>query len=290
MNSIALEMFKRIFLERNPLNNKYDYGKVLILGGSEKYPGAGVIASKASLVSGVGYVTALVDSSFQQTLYPNEVIRMNRDELTDEQKLKSKLNRYDSIVFGNGLMDHEENRNLLSFLLDNYCGLLVIDATGLSILINIGLDKLSSSSRKCEVILTPNIVEFSRLLGDETIYPNPIGKKKEALQFASDYDVYLFIKYYDLLLIDSSGEVEEVEGRVSSLGRAGTGDAFAGLLGGLLASADESPLALGNLAYSLLVESAKSLEQTLLPGSFGITKIIDNIPKALIYVSEEVKD
>lgn len=291
MNNSAKEIFKHVFFERDALSNKNDFGRVLILGGSEKYPGAAIIASKAALVSGVGYVASLVENPFQQALYPPEVVRVTREELSVHlEKLKNKLFRFDSIVFGNGLKDDEQNRNLLSFLLFNFYGFLVIDATGISILLSIGLEKLSSKDRKCEVVLTPNMVEFSKLLKDTSLYEDPGVKSKEAKQFALDHNAYLFIKYYDLMMIDTLGSEIIVAGRVSSLGRAGTGDAFAGLLGGLLASVEEDPLGLGEIAYSLLLESARSLEQVLLPGSFTITNVIDNIPKAMVYLSDEAKD
>ena len=52
---ITKELVQNILPKRNPVSNKGDFGKVLNIVGSEKYLGAGVLASLSSLKVGAGY-------------------------------------------------------------------------------------------------------------------------------------------------------------------------------------------------------------------------------------------
>lgn len=282
MKKEEIELLKKIYQNRNPLLNKHDFNRMLIIAGSESYPGAGIICSEAGLISGVGYVSCLIDFPFQQVMYNQEITRILRKELStyDEKEIKL-IDKYGSIVFGNGLIDSKENRDLLEFLILNYNGKLIIDATGIFILKNIGLEFLLSKNRKCKIVLTPNTVETSFLLNLNYIENKPLNIKEKLIEFAHTYNIYLFSKYYDTLFISPTKKVELVEGKVTSLGKAGSGDGYAGLLGGFLCYVDEDIITLGKLAYTMLIESAINLETNYLKGSFGISEIISNIPKYL---------
>lgn len=282
MEASNLDLIKKVFKNRSKFLSKHDYGKTLVIGGSVKYPGAGVICSKAALKSGVGYVSSLIQYEFQQAIYPSEVTRISIDELNEDDANSIKLiGKYDSVVFGCGLVNNQEFQELLVFLLRTYTGILIIDATGLSVLSKIGLEHVSNPARMCDVILTPNMNEFSKLTGVKCFDGNVDGIREDAIRFAQDNQINLLVKSYDILCISPDGDCKKVEGRVSSMGRAGTGDALSGLLGGISAYVDQDLITLESLSYEILIESAKDLETTMLPGTFGIEKIIDNIPVSL---------
>ncbi|MBQ6453869.1 MAG: bifunctional ADP-dependent NAD(P)H-hydrate dehydratase/NAD(P)H-hydrate epimerase, partial [Coriobacteriales bacterium] len=46
--------------------NKYSRGKLLVVGGSTRYPGAAILAAKAAARSGAGYVTLAVPEDIAQ--------------------------------------------------------------------------------------------------------------------------------------------------------------------------------------------------------------------------------
>ena len=75
---------------------------------------------------------------------------------------------------------------LLKTIITGYEGKLIIDADGLNVLAKFGIDVLKD--RKCQILLTPHVKEFSRLTNVSTddVISNSIELAKE---FASQIKV-----------------------------------------------------------------------------------------------------
>ena len=118
----------------------------------------------------------------------------------------------------------------IKFLLENYSGRLLIDADGLNCLATYGLDVLLN--KKCQVVLTPHIGEFSRLSGfsKQEILMNSLQLSKD---FAKKYKVVLLLKSSVSVITDGDRIFLNTTGN-SGMAKAGSGDVLSGLSLGLL--------------------------------------------------------
>ena len=106
----------------------------------------------------------------------------------EPQILDSLLSRYASIAIGMGWGSSDSYKEILSYLLQNAKQPLIIDADGLNTLSKMNLDILKEA--KASVILTPHMMEFSRLSGlsISKIESDPITHAKA---FAKEYGVVI---------------------------------------------------------------------------------------------------
>ena len=81
----------------------------------------------------------------------------------NEAELKELTGNVKTVAFGMGIGVSDETSRMLTFLLENCKGRLIIDADGLTILSR--LDRQLIADAECDIILTPHIKEFSRLTG-----------------------------------------------------------------------------------------------------------------------------
>ena len=234
---------KQFFPKRAKNTNKGCYGKACIIGGSKKFSGSILLSANAlcALKMGVGYVNMVVPKSmFSDYLgkVPECILTPMGDNdgffVCDKETLSSLL-KYDCIAFGMGVGVNAETYKIVSYLLENYTGNLVIDADGLNAIAKFGVQVLEN--KKCKVILTPHIREFSRLttLSVEEILADPISVAKE---FAKKYNVVLLLKNSTSVITDGQEVFINTTG-TPAMAKAGSGDVLSGLIAGILSRTDE---------------------------------------------------
>ncbi|MDD5195015.1 MAG: NAD(P)H-hydrate dehydratase, partial [Candidatus Omnitrophica bacterium] len=141
------------------------------------------------------------------------------------------LPRIDVIALGCGASTNEEAGVLMLKIIREIDKPMVIDADGLNA---IASDKRVLEERKTKtLILTPHLVEFSRLLKLESA---KIDKERKALvkDFALRYNLTLVLKGYHTLVSDGKKIFENKTGN-PGMATAGTGDVLCGMIAGLLA-------------------------------------------------------
>lgn len=148
--------------KRSPDSHKGDFGKLLIFAGSEGMAGAAVLAGRAALKSGAGLVRFLLPN-FSSSLLP--ILQINVPEATCicwHEHLN--LSEYAAIAAGSGLGKSHEVLTILTYIIDNYAGILLLDADALNLISeNAALaDKVRNS--KATIIITPHVGEAKRLL------------------------------------------------------------------------------------------------------------------------------
>lgn len=228
---------KDLLKERNIDSNKGDFGKAGIYGGSIEYSGALKLAylSLASLRSGCGISRVLVKKEVLPLLGPNILeqtlyILPDYDD-TFYDKLKASIKDLDSLAFGMGLGSDEHLEEVLAFLIRNYTGNLIIDADGLNTLSRMDLEVLKE--RRCNILLTPHLKEFSRLCKKdiEEIKKDSLNLVKE---FASTYKITIILKGHTTI-ITAGNTTYLVKTGCAGMATAGSGDVLSGILAGLLA-------------------------------------------------------
>ena len=235
---LTKDMVASRFANRNRNVNKGNFGKTCILGGSYNFPGSVLLSLNglSALKMGIGYSNLAIPNCIYNAVAGN-VPECTINPLND---IDGKINfdkdqilpllKYDSLAVGMGMGVCESCYSLITYLLENYKGNLVIDADGLNNLSTYGVDVLSNS--KCNVVLTPHIVEFARLIQKEKgeIMSNIIDYAK---QFASKYNVVLILKSATTIITDGKNVCINTTG-CSGMAKGGSGDVLSGIVAGLL--------------------------------------------------------
>ena len=219
--------------------HKGSFPKVAIIGGSKPYSGSVILSSNAltALKTGCGYSRLLIpDSIFSVVAGVNPEIIIdttsnNDDFLTFEKNKLDKLLDYDSIAIGMGAGINENVYKIICYLLENYQKRLIIDADALNCLSKFGKDVLKN--KKCEVVLTPHLGEFSRLVGvEKDVLLSDLDRI--AVNFAKEYNVVLNVKSATSIITDGVETFINTTG-VNGMAKAGSGDVLSGLTAGIIA-------------------------------------------------------
>ena len=211
---------------RKPNSHKGDYGRLLIVGGSEGYTGAPVLAASAALRSGAGLVFVAVP----RNIYPIVAGRCSAAmpfPLPDSaDALLDRVNGCSAALIGPGLgRDHDELVRVLLQALD--CPV-VLDADGLNAAVG-HLDWIRS--RTAPTVLTPHDGEFSRLTGCTL----PIGDRLDAARsLARDTGAIVVLKGHRTVIAAPDGRTWINTSGNAGMATGGSGDTLAGILAAFL--------------------------------------------------------
>lgn len=229
---------KNFYPNRRRNTHKGTYGTAQIIAGSERYIGAAALAAEAALKSGCGYVK-LNTPQKNRTVLAAKLPQVIFNEAVDLST--------ECIAIGCGCGVSEELYNTVAALLKSYDGTLMIDADGLNTISKFGINILND--KKCKVVVTPHIKEFSRLtnLTVDNIISNPI---KHATDFANKYGVTVLLKNAVSVLTDGKRVVLCQKGN-SALAKGGCGDMLAGYACGTVARGVDAFNAVAVASYTL---------------------------------------
>tara|TARA_B100000579_G_scaffold289574_1_gene240348 strand:- start:15 stop:1331 length:1317 start_codon:yes stop_codon:yes gene_type:complete len=261
--------------------------KVNIIAGSDKYPGAAILCSKAALQSGSGYVNLFVDTSNENTInliknnLPESIVE-SLNSIHDFDKEDTFVD-IENLLIGPGINFNRSMNIDYDFYNFNDC---VIDAGGLK---NKELSEFPLKS-----ILTPHMGEFQGLFKFKFYVNDPIdGKRYEycGLNSGSNFDFKLFkkiqkkllgriiiLKSFNTYIIDSD-MIYIMDSGPSLLATAGTGDVLSGILVSLL-SQGYSRLEASVLGTYLHAEAANYYMNNISKDGMTASDLIDCIPYA----------
>ena len=239
--------FSLVFPKRKSNSHKGVYGYTALIGGSDRYSGAIKLAScsLATLRAGAGVVKlavpdcisdAVMPYCVESTLFP---LRSSGGKIRfDKKEFDELLKNVRTVGFGCGVGDGRENEKIVSYLLENFTGKLVLDADGLNALSRIGVDKLNNAVG--EVILTPHVREFTRLVSMpvEEVLKDPIEVVRN---FAKKYNVIVLLKGATSIISDGK-EVLLCDRGCSGMAKGGSGDCLTGVTVGICAHSTQSDL------------------------------------------------
>ena len=236
-------------------SHKGTYGYVTLLGGSVRYSGAVKLANlscsgvqtaadlltltNAAMRAGAGVVRLAAPEPLTQAVLPyileSTFLPMPSTEggqlRFDADKLDEALFKQRAAVFGMGVGMGEETAKILRYILRNKKLIFIIDADGLNELAAHEDLKELLKTTACQVILTPHVMEFSRLSGAsvEEILQNPVQLAEE---FAADYGVTVLLKGHVTTVTDGVRACQ-VDRGCSGMATAGSGDVLSGVLCGM---------------------------------------------------------
>ncbi len=267
------EDIKQFFPERQRNSHKGTFGTATLICGSTRYVGAPLLATEAALRSGCGYVRLDCSSKVKSIVAPV----LPQTVFGTDNSMSSR-----AVAIGMGSGVSKSLYNKIIYLLNNFSGTLIIDADGLNTLSKYGVNVLKN--KKCEVILTPHVKEFSRLTGKNTqdILQNPV---KYAADFSDEYGVIVLLKGAASIICGKGKTYINTTG-CSALAKAGSGDMLSGYMCGTAARGIE-PLYAAVCSQFVLGTAAQLASQSSNDYTVISKDIISNLPQA---VTSIIKD
>ena len=219
--------------------NKDERGKLLVVAGSRNTPGSAVICATAAMRSGCGKVSiATVESMAPHiALAVPEALVLGLTETRQGGFARSAIETVaeraldvDAVVVGPGMKQSKLCSKLAERMLRLNLPALVLDAAMLY-----ALPPHEGDARDAaRPILLPHNREMGALLDcdPDEVDKDPLGC---GLGCASRYDAFTLVKGAQSHIVTPDGRVWKYRGGGPGLGISGSGDALAGILGGLLA-------------------------------------------------------
>lgn len=255
-----LDDYLDVLVEPSAAVDKFSRGSVLVVGGSNRFPGAPIMAARAAARAGAGYVTLAVPESIA-ALVQTQVLEIpvvglpcDADGIFVERaadRIERLAESNTATLVGPGMRVTPGTMSVVSALINSKAPL-VIDADGLNSLAHIThgqLDEYPEMLRRSRpLVLTPHQRELARLIGQDTAPTSLVGQLEAARRI-------IWSNGGSELAIVAKGSATGCVGverailpkpGPAALATAGSGDVLGGIIASLLAqkggNVDDLPL------------------------------------------------
>ncbi|WP_129045222.1 NAD(P)H-hydrate dehydratase [Companilactobacillus metriopterae] len=270
---------KNVIRIRADNSQKGTYGRSLIVAGSDKYSGAAVLATTASIYSGSGLVTVASNPKTMSAINHSVPEAMTIDYI-DTQQLLSLLPNFDVVAVGPGLDLNIEGTNILieSIIKNiNPQQTIIIDASALNYISqNTNLLK----EIKANVILTPHQMEWQRLSKIKIDQQNETTNIKK-LDELSPNAVLVLKKHHSEIYY--KGHTSYINIGNPGMATGGTGDTLAGMIAGFVAQFgfSKKTVEAALFTHSYIADKIYQNNYVVLP-----TNLISKIPETMKELSQ----
>ncbi|GAB2705436.1 hydroxyethylthiazole kinase-like uncharacterized protein yjeF [Microbacterium marinum] len=221
----------------DPGDSKKSRGRVIVVGGSRRSPGAVLLAGEAALRVGAGRLGVVVPQSIDAQVgiaLPEAAVFALPDRADDPlaEAVADEVAGADAVLVGPGFDDPDQTRATLLAVAPHVSGCLVLDAFALGVLGDIARDELPE-----RLVLTPNREEASLLLGRDLRTDRARRTRDDLAEVAREYRAVVSC-YGDVVAPD--GRRWHVDAGGPGLGTAGSGDVLAGAVTGFAAREHDS--------------------------------------------------
>jgi len=217
-------------------SHKGDFGRLLVVGGSETFSGAPTLVAQAALRTGVDlvYVAAPEKTAYAiSSLSPDIItIKLEGKHLNPNNlnTLKPYVEASDAVVLGPGLGLHPETREAVKGIVE------AVEKSGKPLLLDAdGLKAFANFKRKLGVplVLTPHAGEYATLTGKKP--PEPLSEKVLQVQrTAASLNATVLLKGSVDVVSDGTRVKLNFTGN-PGMTVGGTGDVLSGIAGAFLA-------------------------------------------------------
>lgn len=224
------EDMQELLKPRGKFAHKGDFGRALLIAGSQGMAGASVLAAKACLRSGIGLLTVHVpycNNVIVQTSVPEAMTELDRGDTCFA--CPTDTDDYQAVGIGPGLGKSEETEAALLEQIDACAAPMVVDADALNILAGHRsyIGRLPKGS-----ILTPHPKELERLVGKCQDSYERLTKARELARTAG---VFIILKGAYSVVITPQGKCFFNTTGNPGMATGGSGDVLTGVVLALLA-------------------------------------------------------
>ena len=272
--------------------HKYSAGKVLNICGSESFPGAAALTSKAALKIGAGASILAFPKSIRNLIQKklNEVVVQTYEDdnngfLSEKNadELLNKIKWADVITIGPGIGRNDKTQDAVRKVLrERNFKNIIIDADAVFALNRNRYKHINLKNS----ILTPHLGEFADLLD----LPVTVVRKnvlKYGRNFADKTGAYLVLKGAPTIIFTPKGDALINTSGNPSLAKFGTGDVLTGTIAGLLSQQADiekavvSAVYIHSLAADLL--AASKTEYSVLAG-----ELLNYLPNTIKFLRKSI--
>lgn len=224
------EDMPRLLKPRGRFAHKGNFGRALLIAGSQGMAGASVLASRACLRSGVGLLTVHVpycNNTIVQTAVPEAMTELDISDTCFASSTDT--DDYQAVAIGPGLGKSAETEAALLEQIDSCQTPMVVDADALNLLgeHRSYIGKLPKGS-----ILTPHPKELERLVGK---CQNSYERLVKACELAKTAGVHIILKGAYSVVVTPAGKCYFNPTGNPGMATGGSGDVLAGVVLALLA-------------------------------------------------------
>jgi hydroxyethylthiazole kinase-like uncharacterized protein yjeF len=219
-------------------SNKGDFGRILVITGSEGMTGAGCLAGRAALRAGAGLVYLAVPSSLshiydcmlmETITCPIEDHGKGYISLDSTERISELMEGKTVIVAGPGLSVNEDTVKIAEYIINKTKVPLILDADALNC---IARDISVLKKLKAAAVMTPHPGEMARLTG-MSIQDIQRNRVEIAVEYARQWNVTIVLKGYRTVVASPDGQVYINSTGNPGMSTAGTGDVLAGIIAAL---------------------------------------------------------
>ena len=220
MHKLTQEILEQTITKRANATHNGDYGRILIIGGTEQYGGAVIMNALAAVNSGSGLVTVATHPSNFTALHSHLPEAMVTDYTQD---LTAFITKADVVLIGSGL---GEQLAILTATLNSVRSdqILILDGSALTLLAEHQLDLPDA-----RIVLTPHEMEWQRLSQIEIAEQTP-AKNLAALATFKPSPILVLKKYQTEIYTADQVFQLTIGGPYQATG--GMGDTLAGMIAG----------------------------------------------------------
>jgi hydroxyethylthiazole kinase-like uncharacterized protein yjeF len=213
-------------------DDKYTRGVVGVIAGSAAYPGAGVLCTGAAVDGGTGMVRYAGTAA--------DAVRARHPEVVVHEDARPGELRVQAWTIGSGIGTDEHAEQLLADVLSTDVPV-VVDADGITLL---GRHPKLLQGRQAPTVLTPHDREFARIA--EGPSDDRLASARAA---AKELGATVLLKGNATVVAAPDGQGWVNRTGTPWLATAGSGDVLSGLIGALLATGIDPPVAAAAGAY-----------------------------------------
>lgn len=237
MEYVTNSILKKVYPKKPEWSHKGQYGKLLIVSGSERITGAGILVGIAAFRAGIdtvyqtgpkrsmdviaGYYPAFVN----QPLDGKQLERRHIPKILDFMKDMG----ITAVEIGNGLWRSNETRKAVIKLIDRIDLPMVIDADAIR-----AMKAAKDILKNKECVLLPHADEFRELTGIKIVNVTSVKKRAEIVkEHAKNLNTIILLKgHVDIISDGKKVVLNKVHSQLMSKG--GFGDTLAGICAALI--------------------------------------------------------
>lgn len=270
---------------RDPDTHKNAVGALMLLAGRRGMAGAAILAGRAALRTGVGYLR-IASAPENRTIIQEAVPSAVFVDATDPEALAEAVSASRALGIGPGLGTDDASRVVLESALATDDGTpVLLDADALNLLASDEAGALVGLGGSRDLVLTPHPGEMARLTG--AAIGELKGRRPEAaLRLAQDLDATVLLKGMPSLVATPDARLLVDTVGSSDLASAGMGDVLSGVISAFMAQGNLP----GESAALGLYTSGRSAIRSGLGAGLTPEDVVEGMPGALTERGEGSSD